>query len=278
MCANVAYCAPRCKQKTENIENNSLGPHSNLAIGKSNIFWQVQRWSLFLSWSRRTRSVKPIRKIAHIFVQHAVAAMNKRARRWKKPIFTLIPDFAARIGSVERRVGRVRVCGVRVFACQYAGDAAATSPAVPKGTWLRPRPARQSRDCRRGRVHCHASLLRRLARLKAAASPAQHIRSALSQGMAGGAAHVAPCGPFGRFASLAATLRFAPAHFRLRRIPAGRRVRMRRGLPSPGSVGIPPVAGSAASRLPPSASPAVTASASCRRPSSPLRTFMARDE
>ena len=36
-----------------------------------------------------------------------------------------------------------------------------------------------------------------------------------------------------------------------------------------------PVAGSAASRLPPSASPAVTASASCRRPSSPLRTTMA---
>ena len=166
---------------------------------------------------------------------------------------TLIPDFAARIGSVERRVGRVRVCGVRVFACQYAGDAAATSPAVPKGTWLRPRPARQSRDCRRGRVHCHASLLRRLARLKAAASPAQHIRSALSQGAAGGA-----------------------AHRRLRRIPAGRRVRMRRGLPSPGSVGIPPVAGSAASRLPPSASPAVTASASCRRTSCPLRPSLAR--
>ena len=40
----------------------------------------------------------------------------------------------------------------------------------------------------------------------------------------------------------------------------------------------PPVAGSAASRLPPSASPAVTASASCRRPSSPLRTDMAREE
>ena len=170
----------------------------------------------------------------------------------------------------------MRVCGVRVFACQYAGDAAATSPAVPKGAWLRPRPARQSRDCRRGRVRRHASLLRRLARLKAAASPAQHIRSALSQGAAGGAAHVAPCGPFGRFASLAATLRFAPAHFRLRRIPAGRRVRMRRGLPSPGSVGIPPVAGSAASRLPPSASPAVTASASCRRTSCPLRPSLAR--
>ena len=126
-------------------------------------------------------------------------------------------------------------------------------PPVAEGAWLRPRPARQSRDCRRGRVRRHASLLRRLARLKAAASPAQHIRSALSQGAAGGA-----------------------AHRRLRRIPAGRRVRMRRGLPSPGSVGIPPVAGSAASRLPPSASPAVTASASCRRPSSPLRATMAR--
>ena len=36
-----------------------------------------------------------------------------------------------------------------------------------------------------------------------------------------------------------------------------------------------PVAGSAASRLPPSASPAVTASASCRRPSSPLRSSLA---
>ena len=185
---------------------------------------------------------------------------------------TLIPDFAARIGSVERRVGRVRV-----FACQYTGDAAATSPAVPKGAWLRPRPARQSRDCRRGRVRRHASLLRRLARLKAAASPAQHIRSALSQGAAGGAAHVDACAPFG-FGFAESSLRFAPAHFRLRRIPAGRRVRMRRGLPSPGSVGIPPVAGSAASRLPPSASPAVTASASCRRTSCPLRPSLAREE
>ena len=141
-------------------------------------------------------------------------------------------------------------------------------PPVAEGAWLRPRPARQSPDCRRGRVHRHASRRPKRVRLKAAAFPAQHIRSALSQGVAGGPAHAAPCGPFGRFASLAATLRFAPAHFRLWRIPAGRRVRMRRGLPSPGSVGIPPVAGSAASRLPPSASPAVTASASCRRPSS----------
>ena len=148
-------------------------------------------------------------------------------------------------------------------------------PPVAEGAWLRPRPARQSRDCRRGRVRRHASLLRRLARLTAAASPAQHIRSALSQGAAGGAAHVDACAPFG-FDFAESPLRFAPAHFRLRRIPAGRRVRMRRGLPSPGSVGIPPVAGSAASRLPPSASPAVTASASCRRPSCPLRATMAR--
>ena len=128
-------------------------------------------------------------------------------------------------------------------------------PPVAVGAWLRPRPARQSPDCRRGRVHRHASRRPKRARLKAAAFPAQHIRSALSQCMAVGA-----------------------AHRRLRRIPAGRRVRMRRGLPSPGSVGTPPVAGSAASRLPPSASPAVTASASCRRPSSPLRTDMAREE
>ena len=60
------------------------------------------------------------------------------------------------------------------------GDAAATSPAVPKGAWLRPRPARQSRDCLRGRVHRQASLLRRLARLPAAASPARHVWSAPS--------------------------------------------------------------------------------------------------
>ena len=125
-------------------------------------------------------------------------------------------------------------------------------PPVAEGAWLRPRPARQSPDCRRGRVHRHASRRPKRVRLKAAAFPAQHIRSALSQGVAVGA-----------------------AHRRLRRIPAGRRVRMRRGLPSPGSVGIPPVAGSAASRLPPSASPAVTASASCRRPSCPLRSNMA---
>ena len=129
-------------------------------------------------------------------------------------------------------------------------------PPVAEGAWLRPRPARQSPDCRRG-------------------LPAQHIRSALSQGAAGGAAHVDACAPFG-FDFAESPLRFAPAHFRLRRIPAGRRVRMRRGLPSPGSVGIPPVAGSAASRLPPSASPAVTASASCRRPSCPLRPSLAR--
>ena len=118
-------------------------------------------------------------------------------------------------------------------------------PPVAEGAWLRPRPARQSPDCRRGRVHRHASRRPKRVRLKAAAFPAQHIRSALSQGVAGGS-----------------------AHRRLRRIPAGRRVRMRRGLPSPGSVGILPFAGSAASRLPPSASPAGTASASCRRPSS----------
>ena len=118
-------------------------------------------------------------------------------------------------------------------------------PPVAEGAWLRPRPARQSPDCRRGRVHRHASHRSKRVRLTAAAFPAQHIRSALSQGMAVGS-----------------------AHRRLRRIPAGHRVRMRRGLPSPGSVGIPPSAGSAASRLPPSASPAVTASASCRRPSS----------
>ena len=125
-------------------------------------------------------------------------------------------------------------------------------PPVAEGAWLRPRPARQSRDCRRGRVHRQSSRRPKRVRLKAAAFPAQHILSALSQGAAGGA-----------------------AHRRLRRIPAGRRVLMRRGLPSPGSVGIPPVAGSAASRLPPSASPAVTAAASCRRPSSPLRSSMA---
>ena len=125
-------------------------------------------------------------------------------------------------------------------------------PPVAEGAWLRPRPARQSPDCRRGRVHRHASRRPARVRLKAAAFPAQHIRSALSQSAAGGA-----------------------AHRRLRRIPAGRRDRMRRGLPSPGSVGIPPVAGSAASRLPPSASPAVTAFASCRRPSSPLRATLA---
>ena len=103
-------------------------------------------------------------------------------------------------------------------------------PPSRRVAWLRPLPAPQSPDCVRGRVHRHAALRVRRAQLKAAAFPAQHIRSALSQGVAVGS-----------------------AHRRLWRIPAGRRVRMRRGLPSPGSVGIPPVAGSAASRLPPSA-------------------------
>ena len=135
--------------------------------------------------------------------------------------------------------------------------------------------SRQSPDCRRGRVHRPASRRPKRVRLTAAAFPAQHIRSALSQGVAVGAAHVDACAPFG-FGFAESPLRFAPAHFRLQRIPAGRRVRMRRGLPSSGSVGIPPVAGSAASRLPPSASPAVTASASCRRPSCPLRSSLAR--
>ena len=125
-------------------------------------------------------------------------------------------------------------------------------PPSRRAAWLRPLPSPQSPDCRRGRVHRHTSRRPKRVRLKAAAFPAQHIRSALSQGTA-----------------------VRSAHRRLRQIPSGRRVRMRRGLPSPGSVGIPPVAGSAASRLPPSASPAVTTSASCRRPSSPLRSSMA---
>ena len=54
-------------------------------------------------------------------------------------------------------------------------------PPVAEGAWLRPRPARQSPDCRRGRVHRHASRRPARVRLKAAAFPAQHIRSALSQ-------------------------------------------------------------------------------------------------
>ena len=70
--------------------------------------------------------------------------------------------------------------GCGAVACQYAGDASATSPAVPKCAWLSPRTARQSKDCLRVRVRRHASLRLRLARLAAAASPAQPIRSALS--------------------------------------------------------------------------------------------------
>ena len=178
---------------------------------------------------------------------------------------------------MRQRVVAVSLRAWCVFASQGAGMPPQPHPPVAEGAWLRPRPARQSPDCRRGRVHRHASRRPKRVRLKAAAFPAQHIRSALSQCAAGGAAHVDACAPFG-FGFAESSLRFAPAHFRLRRIPAGRRVRMRRGLPSPGSVGIPPVAGSAASRLPPSASPAVTASASCRRPSSPLRPLLARDE
>ena len=136
---------------------------------------------------------------------------------------------------------RLRSAWLALFASPAYAAVMQPHPPVAEGAWLRP----------------------------------QHIRSALSQRVAGGAAHVDACAPFG-FGFAESSLRFAPAHFRLRRIPAGRRVRMRRGLPSPGSVGIPPVAGSAASRLPPSASPAVTASASCRRPSSPLRFSVAR--
>ena len=75
--------------------------------------------------------------------------------------------------------------GAACVACQYAGDAAATSPAVPKCAWLSPRTARQSKDCLRVRVRRHASLRLRLARLAAAASPAQPIRSALSFGVVG---------------------------------------------------------------------------------------------
>ena len=141
------------------------------------------------------------------------------------------------------------VCGVCVVACQYAGNAARHSLTLGL--------ARSIREPRL-RGGYATSPARGGGRL-AASSPAD------------------ACAPFG-FGFAESSLRFAPAHFRLRRIPAGRRVRMRRGLPSPGSVGIPPVAGSAASRLPPAASPAVTASASCRRPSSPLRSFVAREE
>jgi len=55
-------------------------------------------------------------------------------------------------------------------------------PPSRRATWLRPLPAPQSPDCVRGRVHRHAALRVRRAQLKAAAFPAQHIRSALSQG------------------------------------------------------------------------------------------------
>ena len=158
-----------------------------------------------------------------------------------------------RVGARGMPLGtRLRSAWLALFASPACAAVMQPHPPVAEGAWLRPRPARQSPDCRRGRVHRQSSRRPARVRLKAAAFPAQHIRSALSQRVAGGA-----------------------AHRRLRRIPAGHRVRMRRGLPSPGSVGIPPVAGSAASRLPPSASPAVTASASCRRPSSPLRSFVA---
>ena len=169
-----------------------------------------------------------------------------------------IANFTSQVSSACPRLMRKRVVAVCVHAwCVYLqvrarGMPPQPHPPVAVGALLRPRPARQSPDCRRGRVHRQASRRLKRVRLKAAAFPAQHIRSALSQSVAGGAAHRRP-----------------------RRIPAGRRGRMRRGLPSPGSVGIPPVAGPAASRLPPSASPAVTASASCRRPSSPLRTSLA---
>ena len=134
---------------------------------------------------------------------------------------------------------RLRSAWLALFASPAYAAVMQPHPPVAEGAWLRPRPTRQSPDCRRGRGHRHASRRPARVRLKAAAFPAQHIRSALSQCVAGEAAHVAPCGPFGRFASLAAALRFAPAHFRLRRIPAGRRVRMRRGLPSPGSEYLP---------------------------------------
>ena len=62
-------------------------------------------------------------------------------------------------------------------------------PPVAEGAWLRPRPTRQSPDCRRRRVHRQASRHPARVRLTAAAFPAQHIRSALSQCAAGGAAH-----------------------------------------------------------------------------------------
>ena len=109
----------------------------------------------------------------------------------------------------------VQACGV-CLRIRARGMPPQPHPPAAEGAWLRPRPARQSPDCRRGRVHHQSSRRPKRVRLKAAAFPAQHIRSALSQHMAGGT-----------------------AHRRLQRIPAGRRVRMRRGLPSPGSVGIP---------------------------------------
>ena len=125
-------------------------------------------------------------------------------------------------------------------------------PPVAEGAWLRPRPARQSPDCRRGRVHRHASRHPARVRLTAAAFPAQHIRSARSFVRRSGGARGA-FGPFGRIASLAASLR--KLRF-LRRISGCRaRVRRRARQASAGSgaerlVGIPPVASASAPASP----------------------------
>ena len=75
-------------------------------------------------------------------------------------------------------------CALGAVACRYAGDASATSPAVPKCAWLSPRTARQSKDCLRVRVRRHASLRLRLARLSGGgiARPANSVSAELRRG------------------------------------------------------------------------------------------------
>ena len=74
---------------------------------------------------------------------------------------------------------RLRSAWLALFASPACAAVMQPRPPSRRVAWLRPLPAPQSQDCVRGRVHRHAILRVRRARLKAAAFPAQHIRSAL---------------------------------------------------------------------------------------------------
>ena len=198
--------------------------------------------------------------------------------------YVLVSYTAPQYGVGERKCVFCVCCGV-CLRVSMRGMPPQPHPPVAEGAWLRPRPARQSPDCRRGRVHRHAS--RHPKRVRR--SPLRSLRFA----------RALDC--FAICAAPLRKLRFLrcisgggiprPAHS----VSAEPRCGWRCGAPPATArpsgvrrvIRSPDTARSAWGRIQPSSAsqpfrrrlprPAVRAcSASCRRPSSPLRTSMAR--